>query len=75
MTSYVFAHRRTEWEDMSGKMGRLFKIDECAAVICNTLERRAEILHDKLFAPPNLKEEKTQGSGGKRGKENQKHRK
>ena len=39
---------------MSGKMSRLFKIDECAAVICNTLERRAEILHDKLFGPPNL---------------------
>ena len=64
-TSYVFVHCRTEWEDMSGKMSRLFKIDECAAVICNTLERRAEILHDKLFGPPKLQADKANGSGGK----------
>ena len=50
---------------MSGKMSRLFKIDECAAVICNTLVRRAEILHDKLFGPPKLQADKANGSGGK----------
>ena len=44
--------RRAEWEDQSGEMGKLFKLDERAAVICPTLERRAEIEHDKLFGAP-----------------------
>ena len=63
-----FAYRvqlRTEWEDQSGKMGKLFKLDERAAVICPTLERRAEIEHDKLFGAPTLPTANTRGSEGK----------
>ena len=56
---------RTEWEDQSGKMGKLFKLDERAAVICPTLERRAEIEHDKLFGAPTLPTANTRGSEGK----------
>ena len=58
------AQHRTEWEDQSGKC-KLFKLYERAAVIYPTLERRAEIEHDKLFGAPTLPTANTRGSEGK----------
>lgn len=48
-----------------GKIGKLFKLEERAAVICPTLERRADIGHDKLFGAPTLPTANTRGSAGK----------
>ena len=59
---------RMEWEDLSGKLGSAFCIENRVATICPALERRAEILHDEVFGPPTLHGSRPEGQGAGAGK-------